>query len=117
MSKGAAFDATTVAVATVVPATAMVAAGHTWVAAVTIGAVLASVLVLARIRARAATEQHRETLSYAHTATSLGADPSSVIKAMQGGEDEDVDLRAGRDGDDPGNGGDPQVHLPPRRRR
>jgi hypothetical protein len=40
-----------------------------------------------------------------------------MITARQGGEDEDVDLRAGRDGDDPGNGGDPQVHLPLWRRR
>ena len=112
MSKGAAFEATTIAVATVVPTTAMVATNHTWIAAGTIGAVLVSLLVQARIKARAATEQHRETLTYAHTATSLGADPSPVIRAMRS-EDDGKDV--GGDGAD--DGGDlPPVHYPPRRR-
>ena len=112
MSRRAAFEATTVAVATVVPTTAMVAAGHTWIAAGTIGAVLASLLVQARIKARAATEQHRETLTYAHTATSLGADPSPVIRAMRF-EDEGKD----DDGVWSEDGGDlPPIHYPPRHR-
>lgn len=106
MSKGAAFEVTTVVAAAMVPTTAMVATGHTWIAAGTIGAMLASLLVLARIRTRAATEQHRETLSYAHTATSLGADPAQVIKAMR--LDDEPRPREG-DEDPPG------VHLPPRR--
>jgi hypothetical protein len=110
MSKGAAFEATTVVVAAMVPTTAMVATGHTWIAAGTIGAMLGSLLVLARIRTRAATEQHRETLSYAHTATSLGADAAEVIKAMRAEEPPYRDDGERPDDDPPG------VHLPPRRR-
>ena len=109
MSKGAAFEAMTVAATAMVPTTAMVATGHTWIAAGIIGAMLGSLLVLARIRTRAATEQHRETLSYAHTATTMGADAAEVIKAMrdrprhrQDRERPDDDLAG--------------VHLPPRRR-
>jgi hypothetical protein len=110
MSRGAAFEATTVAVATVVPTTAMVATNHTWIAAGTIGAVLVSLLIQARIKARAATEQHRETLTYAHTATSLGADPSPVIRAMRS-EDEATDPGGPEDDGEP-----PHIHYPPRRR-
>jgi hypothetical protein len=109
MSKGAAFEATTVVAAAMVPATAMVAAGHTWIAAGTIGVMLGSLLLLARIRARAATEQHRETLSYAHTAMTMGADAAEVIKAMRGRP------RHRQDRDRPDD--DPlSVHLPPRHR-
>ncbi len=108
MSKGV-FEATTVVAAAMVPTTAMVATGHTWIAAGTIGAMLGSLLILARIRTRAATEQHRETLSYAHTATTMGADAAEVIKAMH---DRRRHRRDGeRPDDDP-----PGVHLPPRRR-
>ena len=114
MSRKAAFEATTMVAAAIVPTTAMVAAGHTWIAAGTIGAVLGSLLVLARIRTRAATEQHRETLSYAHTATSLGADPSSVIRAMRTDDDGDDEDR-GWDGSD-GEDSPPGIHWPPRRR-
>ena len=110
MSKGAAFEATTVVAAVVVPATAMVATGHTWIAAGTIGAMLGSLLLLARIRTRAATEQHRETLSYAHTATTMGADAAEVIKAMRAGR-RHRDDGAGADDDPPAG-----VHLPPRHR-
>lgn len=108
MSKGV-FEATTVVAAAMVPTTAMVATGHTWIAAGTIGAMFGSLLILARIRTRAATEQHRETLSYAHTATTMGADAAEVIKAMR-------DRRQHRqDGERPDD--DPRgVHLPPRRR-
>jgi hypothetical protein len=106
MSKRAAFETTAMAAA-VVPTTAMVATNHTWMAAGTIGAVLISLLVQARIRTRAATEQHRETLTYAHTATSLGADPSPVIRAMRSEGEQD---------DRPDHGPDdlPPIHLPPR---
>lgn len=107
MSKGAAFEATTVMAAVVVPTTAMVAAGHTWIAAGTIGAMLSSLLILTRIRTRAATERHRETLSYAQTATTMGGDAAEVIKAMR----ERRRHRQNRDrSDDP-----PGIHLPPRR--
>jgi hypothetical protein len=109
MSKGAAFEVTTVVVAAMVPTTAMVATGHTWIAAGTIGAMLGSLLMLARIRTRALTEQHRETLSYAHTATTMGADAAEVIKAMR--HRDEVRQRDGEDRpEDP-----PGVHLPPRR--
>ena len=111
MSRSAAFDATTVVAAAMVPTTAMVATGHTWIAAGTIGAMLSSLLVLARIRTRAATEQHRETLSYAHTATTMGADAAEVIKAMRADDES-------RHRDDGWGSGDELagVHLPPRRR-
>ena len=109
MSKGAAFEATTVVAAAMVPTTAMVATGHTWIAAGTIGAMLGSLLVLARIRARAATEQHRETLSYAHTATAMGADAAEVIKAMR-------DRPRHRHGGERPDDNPPGVHLPPQRR-
>jgi hypothetical protein len=109
MSKGAAFEATTVVAAAMVPTTAMVATGHTWIAAGIIGAMLGSLLVLARIRTRAATEQHRDTLSYAHTAMAMGADAAEVIKAMRDRPRQRQDRE--RPDDDP-----PGVHLPPRRR-
>jgi hypothetical protein len=95
--------------AAMVPTTAMVATGHTWIAAGTIGAMLGSLLVLARIRTRAATEQHRETLSCAHTATVMGADATEVINAMR-------DRRRHRDDRDRPLDDPPGVHLPPRRR-
>lgn len=104
MSKGA----VTVVAAAMVPTTAMVATGHTWIAAGTIGAMLGSLLVLARIRTRAATEQHRETLSYAHIATTMGTDAAEVINAMRHRPRRRHD---GNRPDDP-----PGVHLPPRRR-
>lgn len=108
MSRRPAVETTAMAAA-VVPTTAMVATNHTWMAAGTIGAVLVSLLVQARIRTRAATEQHRETLTYAHTATSLGADPSPVIRVMRS-EDED-----GRDHGQDDRGDLLPIHLPPRR--
>jgi hypothetical protein len=110
MSRGAAFEATTVVATAMVPATAMVATGHTWIAAGTIGAMLGSLLLLARIRTRAATEQHRETLSYAHTATSMGADAAEVIKALHA--DDELWHREDSGGFDVPAG----VHLPPRHR-
>ena len=108
----------TIAAATglVVPTTAMVATGHTLIAAGTISAALASLLVVAAIRTRAATERHRETLAYAHTATSLGADPSTVIKAMHEPDDPvERSAEAGRTDNDSGDipAG---VHWPPGRR-
>jgi len=91
-----------------VPTTAMVATGHTWIAAGTIGAMLCSLLVLARIRTRAATEQHRETLSYAQTATTMGADAAEVINAMRNRSRHRQDRERSDD--------QPDVHLPPRHR-
>jgi hypothetical protein len=85
-----------------VPATAMIVTGHVWFGAATVGAVVAAVMLAARYRIRTEAASDREFLSYAHTATSLGADPAPVIKAMRHREDEDDDF--------------PEVHLPPRRR-
>ena len=106
MSKGA----VTVVAAAMVPTTAMVATGHTWIAAWTIGAMLGSLLVLTRIRTRAATEQHRETLSFAHTAATMGADAAEVINAMRDRP------RRRHNGDRPDEDPPPGVHIPPRRR-
>ncbi|HEY6745692.1 MAG TPA: hypothetical protein VI357_08225 [Mycobacteriales bacterium] len=88
-----------------VPATAMIVTGHIWLGAAIVVSVVAAGVVSARIRLRAEAAEQQGYLSYAHTATSLGADPAPVIKAMRG-SDEDLD------GDD----GTPPVHLPPRRR-
>jgi hypothetical protein len=91
--------------AMVVPATAMILTGHIWFGAGIVAAVVAAGMVSARIRLRAEAAEQQGYLSYAHTATSLGADPAPVIKAMRG-SDEDGE------GDD----GSPLLHLPPRRR-
>jgi hypothetical protein len=87
-----------------VPATAMIVTGHIWMGAAIVAAVVAAGLLSARSRLRAEAAEQQGYLSYAHTATSLGADPAPVIKAMRGSEEDD--------GDD----GPPPVHLPPRRR-
>jgi hypothetical protein len=88
----------------VVPATAMILTGHIWLGAAIVASVVAAGMVSARIRIRAEAAEQQGYLSYAHTATSLGADPAPVIKAMRG-SDEDRD-------DD----GAPPVHLPPKHR-
>jgi hypothetical protein len=86
-----------------VPATAMIVTGHIWLGAAVIAAVVVAGVVLARNRIRAQAAEQQGYLSWAHTATSLGADPAPVIKAMRGA-DEDDDR-------------DPPVHLPRRRRQ
>jgi hypothetical protein len=91
--------------AMVVPATAMIVTGHIWLGAAVVVAVVAAGIVSARFRIRAQAAEQQGYLSYAHTATSLGADPAPVIKAMRGSDEE-------ADGDD----GTPPLHLPPRRR-
>jgi hypothetical protein len=87
-----------------VPATAMIVTGHVWFGAAIVVSVVAAGVVRARNRIRASTARQQGYLSYAHTATSLGADPAPVIKAIRGSDDEDDD-------------GDPPLHLPPSRRR
>ena len=86
-----------------VPATAMVVTGHIWLGAATVLAVVAACVVSVVLRLRARATSERDYLSYAHTATSLGADPAPVIKAMRETEDEDGDWHG------------PWVHLPPHR--
>ena len=88
-----------------VPATAMIVTGHIWLGAAIVVSVVVAGVVSARSRLRAEAAERQGYLSYAHTATSLGADPAPVIKAMRGSDDDG-------DGDD----GGPPVHLPPRRR-
>lgn len=70
----------------VVPTTAMVMAGHTWMAAGTIAAVLVAAVAMIRTRARAAHDRDREILSFATAATSLGTDPAPIIKALRGAD-------------------------------
>jgi hypothetical protein len=91
--------------AMVIPATAMVLTGHIWFGTAIVAAVVVAGVLSARSRLRAEAAEQQGYLSYAHTATSLGADPAPVIKAMRG-SDEDGD------GDD----GMPPVHLPRRRK-
>lgn len=86
-----------------VPATAMIVTGHIWLGAAIVVSVVVTGVVSARSRLRAEAAEQQGYLSYAHTATSLGADPAPVIKAMRGSDD---------DGDDDGG---PPVHLPRRR--
>jgi ABC-type methionine transport system permease subunit len=89
--------------AMVVPATAMIVTGHIWLGAAIVAAVVVAGVFSARTRIRAEAAEQQGYLSYAHTATSLGADPAPVIKAMRG-SDEDWD------------DGSPAVHLPPKHR-
>ena len=81
-------------VSAVIPATAMILKGHTWLAAGTIGAVLAAAVVIVRIEERSIGERDKEILAYASTAASFGTDPAPVIKALRanGEEPEDRDL-------------------------
>ncbi len=88
----------------VVPATAMIVTGHIWFGAAIVACVVVAGMFSARSRLRAQMAEQQGYLSYAHTATSLGADPAPVIKAMRGTDPDE-------DGDGP-----PAVHLPPRRR-
>jgi hypothetical protein len=69
-----------------VPATAMIVTGHIWFGAAIVASVVAAGVVGARSRIRANAAEQQGYLSYAHTATSLGADPAPVIKAMRGSD-------------------------------
>jgi hypothetical protein len=92
-----------------VPATALILTGHIWLGAAVVAAVVAAGVASARGRIRADAARQRGYLSYAHTATSLGADPTPVLRALRGGdEDEDEDRAAPAQ---------PPVHLPPHHRR
>ncbi len=87
-----------------VPATAMIVTGHIWLGTAIVASVVVAGVLSARSRLRAEAAEQQGYLSYAHTATSLGADPAPVIKAMRGSDEDD------------GDEGTTAVHLPPRRR-
>jgi hypothetical protein len=87
-----------------VPATAMIVTGHIWLGAAIVAAVVVAGVLTVRNRIRATAAEQQEYLSWAHMATSLGADPAPVIKAMRRTEDEDDD-------------GTPPLHLPGGRSR
>ncbi len=72
----------------ILPPTLMVAMDHPWMGAATLGAVLASSILQARMRLRSAQERHQAILSYAQAATSMGGDPATVITAMRGATDD-----------------------------
>jgi hypothetical protein len=93
-------------VSAVIPATAMIIKGHTWLAAATIGAVLVAAVVIVRISERALSDRDKEILAYASTAASFGIDPAPVIKALRPNGEEPE----GRDVVEEARG--PQLHLP-----
>jgi hypothetical protein len=94
-------------VSAVIPATAMILKGHTWLAAGTVGAVLVAAVVIVRIGERSTSERDKEILAYASTAASFGADPAPVIKALRANgeqlDDPDVVVEEARG---------PRLHVP-----
>ena len=89
-------------VSAVIPATAMILKGHAWLAAGTIGAILAAAAVIVWIGERSLTKRDKEILAYASTAATFGIDPGPVIRALRGDEHRDVVEEARG----------PQLHLP-----
>jgi hypothetical protein len=75
----------------ILPPTLMVALGHPWLGAATLGAVLASSALQALMWVRSGQERHRALLSYAQDATNMGGDPTTVIAALQQREGDGVD--------------------------
>ena len=73
-----------------VPPTLMVSMGYPWAGAATVGAVLLTWVLQARIVVRSAQKRHEAVLSYAHAATNLGADPAGVIMALYAAGDADA---------------------------
>lgn len=84
-------------VSAVIPATAMILKGHTWLAAGTIGAVLVAAVVIVRIGERSIGERDKEILAYASTAASFGTDPAPVIEALRARQRDDSDRPEDRD--------------------
>src|SRR5215204_7012808 len=66
-----------------VPPTLMIAMGHPWLGAATLGGVLAASAIQSWIVVRSAQERQRAVLSYAQDATNLGTDPAPVIAALR----------------------------------
>ncbi len=88
----------------ILPPTLMVALGHPWLGAATLGAVLVFSALQSRMWVRSEQERHRALLSYAQDATNMGGDPTTVIAALQ--------QRAGDAVDD-----EVLTELPPRREK
>ena len=99
--------------AVIVPATAMVVVGQTWLAAAIVGTALVASMVQARCRARASIERHQRLLATAEHAWNIGADPTQVVKAVRGAADDPDDHDEARPAGDAG----PWLHLPPTGRR
>jgi hypothetical protein len=66
------------------PPTLMVAMGHPWLGAGTLGAVLGVSALQSWMHIRSVEQQHRAVLSYAQDTTNMGGDPSPVIAALRG---------------------------------
>jgi hypothetical protein len=66
------------------PPTLMIAFGHPWLGAATLGGVLISSTLQSWILVRSEQEQQRAVLSYAQNTTSMGGDPTTVIAALRG---------------------------------
>jgi len=98
--------------AVIVPAPAMVAVGQTWLAAAIVGIALIASVAQSRSRARATAERQQRLLSSAEHAWNIGADPTPVVKAMQGSAEEDDPCDGSPDDGEPG----PWYHRPPSRR-
>lgn len=77
--------------AVLVPAPAMVAAGHIWLAAAVTGTALLVSIARSRAKARAAADRHQRLLSSAEHAWNIGADPTPLVRAMQRTADADDD--------------------------
>jgi len=95
-----------------VPPTLMIAMGHPWLGAATLGGVLAASALQSWIVVRSAQERHRAVLSYAQDATSMGNDPAPVIAALRGNAAGDDDESPGVD--DEGRSGHQPWLGPPR---
>jgi hypothetical protein len=68
----------------------MIAMGHPWLGAATLGGVLMVSALQSWMVVRSARDQHRALLSYAQTTTNMGGDPTTVITALRGsGGEED----------------------------
>lgn len=73
----------------IVPPTLIIAMGHPWLGAATLGGVLAVSALQSWIVVRSDQERHRAILSYAQDATSMGNDPAPVIAALRAGSADD----------------------------
>jgi len=66
----------------IAPPTLMIALGHPWLGAATVGAVLAASTLQSWLTASSVRDAHRALLSYAQNTTEMGGDPTSVIAAL-----------------------------------
>ncbi|MGH4014528.1 MAG: hypothetical protein ACRDSL_11515 [Pseudonocardiaceae bacterium] len=107
----------------IVPPTLMVALGHPWLGAATLGGVLAASTLRWWMLVRSERDRQRAILSYAQNSATMGGDPATVIAALHAGpsgvEDDDEPLDMRPRGYDPRESGgrDPAQTWPPRRSR